>query len=558
MLKHLRITNFAILSDVELEFHPGFNVLTGETGAGKSLIVDAVALLRGGRASSDIPRAGADEAVVEAVFVAPPDLASRVAERLEDAGLPPGEDGEVLVRRVITVASGKGSRSRIHVNGGLTTAHVLAELGSLLVELAGQHEHQGLVDPGRHADLLDRFGVPDEVRARMVAAAERLRGATAALEGGADGERARAERQEFLRYQLDEIDAAAVQLGEEDDLAAERDRLRSAGRLSQAARRGEDELYAREGAVVDVLGGIAVELEPLVGIDPRLGGALSSIEQARMLAEEAAQTLRRYADAVHDDPERLEAVEDRLHVLARLFRKHGVASANVLRRRAELASELAELEARSTSRDQLERDLAAARVSAEQAAEALSAARRQAASKLERSVAAALGELGMEGARLKVSFEPRKLGPGGAEAVELLLASNEGEEPKALQRIASGGELSRIMLALKLCLRHADTVGTYVFDEVDAGLGGQAAHVVGKQLRRVADGRQVIAVTHLPQIAALADAHFQVEKYVEDGRTETSVTRLAQGERKGEIARMLGGDEMLTFLGARGRKRAKS
>jgi DNA repair protein RecN (Recombination protein N) len=541
MLRHLRITNFAILSDVEIDFGRGFNVLTGETGAGKSLIVDAVALLRGGRARSDIPRAGAEEAVVEAVFDPPGDLRPLVAARLEAAGLAApgnGDDGELVVRRVIS----RGGRSRIHVNGGLTTAAALARIGDVVVDLAGQHEHQGLVDGARHLEILDAFGVDPKLVARAAEAHEKLRELGAALGGGEDQARQRAEREDFLRFQIEEIDGARLAAGEESELAVEKERLRSAGRLGAAARRGEEAIYSGEGAIVDRLAGVLRELDPLVALDGRLVDPRRQIGEAHALLEDAAIALRRYGDGIHDDPDRLAEVEDRLHLLSRLMRKHGATSAEILAKRDAMAAELAELEGRETRVEELRRALDAARAEAEAVARKLTDARRAAGARLERAAGEALAELGMAGARITVSIQPRgEVGPRGWDRVELLLGANRGEEPRPLAKIASGGELSRIMLALKLCLRHADPVGTYVFDEVDAGVGGGTAEVVGRQIRRVADTRQVICVTHLAQIAALADSHFRVEKTEVDGRTETLVKKLGAAERREEVARMLGG-----------------
>ena len=558
MLRHLRITHFAILSDVSLELVPGFNVLTGETGAGKSLIVDAVALLRGARASADIPRAGADEAVVEAVFEPPEDLRGAIAERLEKAGLRAGEDGELLVRRVIS----RGGRSRVHINGGLTTAGALCEIAGLLVDLAGQHEHQGLVDAGRHAGILDAFGVEPGLIAAAEDGYRHVRAAATALSGAGTDERTRAQRVDYLRFQLGELDAASLDPGEEGALAAERERLRAVGKLGGAAQSGEERLYSAQGAVVEVLAGISRELGALVAIDEKLAGPARSLEEARVLAEDAAADLRRYAAGISDDPRRLDEIEDRLHVIGRLCRKHGVAGTRELHEaRAAMAAELEALEQHDSRRAGLARALLDARTAAANAAEALSVARREAAVRLEKSAGEALSELGMVGARLSVacsartaagqeegadedaalSWDGRRLGPRGWDRVELLLCANRGEQPRPLAKIASGGEMSRIMLALKLALRRADAVATYVFDEVDAGISGSAAEVVGQKLKRVAQGRQTICVTHLAQIAALADAQFRVEKYEKDGRVETAVKRLTEPERREELARMLGG-----------------
>jgi len=523
MLRHLRITNFAILSDVAIDFAPGFNVLSGETGAGKSLVVDAVALLRGGRARSDIPRAGADEAVVEAVFEPPDDLRGETIARLEAAGLPmSGEarrallgegrsplNDDVIVRRVIT----RGGRSRVHVNGGLTTAAALASLGEILVDLAGQHEHQGLVDTERHRGILDAFGVDPERVARMGEIHAEIAALTERMEEGSAAARNQAEREDFLRFQIEEIDAAKLQPGEETTLAADRERLKAAGKLGAAAT-----------------------------IDPALAAEAQKVKEAQVLCEDAAAALRRYADALHDDPDRLLEIEDRLHLLSRLSRKHGPTAADILARGEALRAELVALEGAEARSAETEAALAAARAEGEKVAAALTEARRKAGRKLAKAAGEALAELGMAGARVEVVVEPSpRIGPTGWDRVELMLCANKGEAPRPLARVASGGELSRIMLALKLSLRRADPVATYVFDEVDAGVGGATAEVVGRQIRRVADSRQVLCVTHLAQIAALADAQFRVEKYQKNGRVETSVTRLSAAERREEIARMIGG-----------------
>jgi DNA repair protein RecN (Recombination protein N) len=542
MLRHLRATNFAILSDVELELGAGMNVLTGETGAGKSLIVEAVNLMRGGRASADIPRAGADEAVVEAVVEVPDDLRARVAGVLERAGLP--VDEQVLVRRVIQ----KGGRSRCYVNGALTTAARLAELGALLIDLSSQHQHQGLVDPARHLEILDAFATSDA--AAMAAAWSELRRwseAEAALGGD---ERERAARLDYVRFQLDELDAAALRDGEDRELELERARLAAVDQLQGAARSAEELLYGDDGGRDRVAAAVR-ELDRAARVDPALAAIAARLRELDALIDDIARELRAYGDRLEGDPERLAAVDDRLALIRRLARKHG---GDALGKAAELRVELASLEGRDARLAEAQAARASAEAAAIAAAAVLTKQRAKAARALEKQVNAALGELGMAAARLSVAIEPRSdgpacrsesgtlhLGPTGADRIELVLASNKGEDCRPLAKIASGGELSRIMLAMKLVLRRADEVATYVFDEVDAGIGGQAAQVVGEQIRAVADQRQVLCVTHLPQIAAYADHHFHVEKTEVGGRTETHVRRLAGAARKDELARMLGG-----------------
>src|SRR5581483_8506175 len=316
MLTHLRITDFALLDDVEIDLSPGFNVLTGETGAGKSLLVEAVALLRGGRASADVVRAGAEEARVEAVFEPPHGpAADALAERLGRAGIDPAEEG-LIVRRVI----GRTGRGRVYINNVLATATALADVAGVLIELAGQHEHQTLGDPARHLAILDAFGGHDKLLAEMATAHARLDAAARALASATLDDRQRAEREDFLRYQLRELQEAELDAERDGGLKLERERerLRAVEKLSAAARRGEDALYSREGAIVDELGGVSRELGELGPVDPELGRVGKQVEEARLLLEDAAADLRRYADGLSADPERLQEVEDRLHLLGKL------------------------------------------------------------------------------------------------------------------------------------------------------------------------------------------------------------------------------------------------
>jgi DNA repair protein RecN (Recombination protein N) len=553
MLTHLRITDFALLDDVEVDLGGGFNVLTGETGAGKSLLVEAVALLRGGRASAEVVRAGAEEARIEAVFEPPHGPAAEaLVERLGRAGIEPADEG-LVVRRVI----GRTGRGRVYINNVLATAAALGEVAGVLIELAGQHEHQTLGDPARHLAILDAFAGLEADVAALGEAHARLAQAAATLAAATLDERARAEREEFVRFQLRELTDARLEPGEEERLRVERERLRAAERLTQAARHGEDALYAREGAVVEVLGTLGRELGELGRIDPALGRLAAQIEEARLGLEDAAHELRRYAEGLEADPERLAELEERTHLIGRLLRKHHAADvAELLSRREALERELGDLTSHEERRAERRAELEAARAEAARRAEALSAARKKTARLLATRVEPVLGELGMAGARLRplvgplpskegddaaLVFDGKRLGPAGWDKVELMLAANPGEEARPLGRIASGGELSRIMLALKRVLSRADQVATYVFDEVDAGIGGAVADVVGRQIRGVAEEKQVLCITHLAQIAAYADVHFRVEKSADKGRTRTVVRRLSAEERKDEIARMIGG-----------------
>ncbi|HEY3357881.1 MAG TPA: DNA repair protein RecN [Polyangia bacterium] len=548
MLTHLRITDFAILDDVELALGPGLTVLTGETGAGKSLIVEAVALLRGGRASAEVVRTGKGDAQVEAVFEG--DMVPTLGERLAAAGIPVQE--ALLVRRVIA----RGGRARVYLNGVLATAAQLADIVGGLIDLAGQHEHQTLCDVRTHLGLLDAFaGLAPQARA-ITAAHDAVKAAAAELDAAQGDERARLEREDFLRYQLGELEAAALKPGEVEELGRERDRLRAAGRLQEVALRGEERLYAREGSVCDELSALTRDLAPLVPIDPALEPVHAELERARVACEDAATALRRYAGRIEADPERLATVEDRLDALGRLLRKHGPTVEEAVARQAAMTTELARLAAHEERREDATRALTTARAEAARLAAAISAARAEAARDLGRRAEQELRELAMHDVRVTVRVEPRaptagdppalvfdgrRLGPSGWDRVELLLAPNPGEDPRPLARIASGGELSRAMLGLRQVLAAADPVDSYVFDEVDAGIGGVTADVVARKLQQVGRRRQVLCITHLAQIAAHADSQVLVEKQVRRGRTQTRARRLEGDERIAELGRMLGG-----------------
>ncbi len=561
MLVYLRITNFALLDDVEIVLLPGMTVLTGETGAGKSLLINAVSLLRGGRASADMIREGADEARVEAVFEPPPgSLAERaLSERLAVIGIDSAqltEDG-LTVRRVI----GRGGKSRVYLAGQLSTVTALTEICGGLIEIAGQHEHQTLMDTGRHLGILDESGVPTEALSRMSAAHDQLRQAGESLRAASLDERTRVEREEFLRFQIHEIDQARPTPGEDEELRRDKERLRAAERLYRAARRSEEVLYSREGAVLEELGRIVGELSELSELDANLLPHFTQIAEAQGLLEDAANGLRRYADGVTADPDRLQEIDDRLHLLSRLLRKHGPDLTNVLRKRDEMESELRMLVLHEERRSQAVERVAVARLQAGAAAEALTSARKKVALHLSAEASRALKDLSMMAARLEVRIDDRlgregddptmifetpagrrrRLSRGGWDRCELMLASNHGEEVRPLSRIASGGELSRVMLALKTILGRSDGVATYVFDEIDAGIGGAVADRVGRQIHALSQTKQVLCITHLAQIAAFGDKHFLVEKTVESGRTHTLVRALSVEERREEVARMLGG-----------------
>jgi DNA repair protein RecN (Recombination protein N) len=538
MLRFLKIRHLAVIDSVELEFDPGLNVLTGETGAGKSILVEAVGLLLGGRASGDLVRTGEESAVIEAIF----------------------ENGsqELLVRREITAQG----RSRAFVDDALATAASLKELSSGLVELHGQHEHQTLRDPSTHLDILDVFG---DLTASSTAVADAFAGLNAA---SAELDRLRSARQErqarleLASFQLGELDRSGLkesQSAEDADLLATRKVLASAERVERLCAEAYATLYESDGAVLEDLSGVWRRVGELATLDAHFLPFLEARDAIKSQLEDLAAFLRRYADSIEASPARLQQVEERLALLERLKRKYGPTLADVIARHRALKREVADLEGSDERVAELEREYVAAKTKFLAAAGRLSKDRRRAADALAKAVERELADLAMEQTRFEVRFTDSLPEPSwtarGIDGAEFFVSPNPGEDLRPLVRIVSGGELSRIMLALKTLLatsRLGFTSATarppsgaapgLIFDEVDAGIGGRVADAVGRKLRTLGSAFQVLCITHLPQIAAYADTHFQITKQVGRGRTSTSVRRLTTDGRVEELARMLGGE----------------
>jgi DNA repair protein RecN (Recombination protein N) len=553
MLVSLTIQNIVLIDRLVLELGPGFHAITGETGAGKSMIVDALALALGGRAQPELLRTGTREAEVEAMFEVPP--GSRAAARLEAAGIPCS--GEIVIRRTLAVEGDRGVRSRAYVNGRLTTAAQLSELAGDLCDIASQHENVQLTDPSTHLAYLDAFGRLDAERTALGERVEALFAVSRELERAREAERGRAEREDFLAFQLKEIDELDPKAGEETELESERSRLKHGERLAEVTRRAAERLYEAEPALCDELGRLAADLESASALDASLAPVAAALESARAELADAARQLGRYAEGIEASPARLAEVEERIFRLKKLLRKHGPTTSELAAARAALAAELETLASSADRIATLEktRDDELAAVAA--AARALSRKRREAADALADAIGRELAQLGMGRARVIVDVAPvgpragdadpelavdgARLTRAGIDRVEFLVAPNRGEDPKPLRKIASGGELSRSLLALKRVLAEQGSAGLYVFDEVDAGVGGAVAEVIGRAIADIARHRQVLCITHLPQIASLADAHWVVGKSEQKGRTHTHVRRLGDQERVEEIARMIGG-----------------
>jgi DNA repair protein RecN (Recombination protein N) len=537
MLRTLRVSDLAIIEEIELLFEPGFNVLTGETGAGKSILLHALDVTLGGRPDADLVRSGAAEAVVEALFTG---VAPSAWEQLDAAGIRRADGDEIVIRRVIAA----GGRSRAYVNGSLANLALLRELAPHLVRVYGQDEHQALRRVEGHREMLDAMGglgsTVEEMRRRWV----RWQTVKQALDERRAAQQASVERGELLRYQLEELTGANLQPGEEDALVAERSRLHHAEKLCTLVNASEASIYSGDAAAVESIGRALTIIREAERIDDGLAGPRVLLESALAELEEASGALCRYARTLHPDAARLDVIEDRVAELARLKRKYGGTIDELLSRRDELRRDL---DASGTDDDRT-RTLAAEAEAAEKDALAwakrLSVERRKVAHGLERSVATELHALALEGARLQVRFaevEGRPLGPTGWDDVEFYLAANPGEELRPLARVASGGELSRIMLALKTLTAAEDRSASLIFDEVDNGVGGAVAEVIGRKLRQLGQRRQVLSVTHLPVIAAFGEHHIGVTKHQVNGRTVSSARPLSNTERVAELARMLGG-----------------
>jgi len=525
MLRFLSVRNLAVIDRLELEFERGLNVLTGETGAGKSILVGAVGLLVGGRASADLVRTGEEIATVEAIFETP-------------------SGSEVIVRREV---SSQG-RSRASIDGALATSATLRDVCAPLVDLHGQHEHQLLLNAATHLDLIDTFADLGDQRLLVAERFAAFQAIRAERERLVSGEREKASRLEFLAFQLAEIDRVSPKAGEDEDLTATRTVLANADKLQRLCSDAYDALYEGDAAALPALGVVWKKVGELAALDARFGPYLEARAAVKSQLEDLSFFLRSYAGAIDSSPSRLQEVEDRLAQLERLKKKHGATLADVVDKAQSLRREQHELTHATERVATIERELACARDAYLNAATTLSSARQAAAAEFSRALEKALGELAMTRTRCDVRFVPAANESDwtdrGIEEGEFYISPNPGEDLRPLARIASGGELSRVMLALKT-LASTDAPGkTLIFDEVDAGIGGAVADVVGARLQRLGSTYQVLCITHLPQIAAYGATHFRIEKSVRTGRTVTDVARVEGAKREEELARMIGGTDV--------------
>jgi len=540
MLTRIHIRDFAIIDELELELGGGMTALTGETGAGKSILIDALGLVLGDRGDAGVIRSGAKRAEISADF----DLSAlpAVTEWLAAHELDDDDEGGggCGVRRTI----GADGRSRGYINGRPVQMSMLRELGEQLVDIHGQHEHQSLLRRDVQRDLLDAFGELDDLRARVAITHSDWNEVRACLKRlGSDAD-TRAERIDLLRYQVRELEALDLKRGEMDELENEHRRLANAGRLLETCQRVVGLLHDEDNSAHGLLARAGRDLDEVAELDERLTTACDLVQNALIQCDESVGAIRDYVDDTDLDPGRLEHLDQRLGAIHDLARKHRVEPGSLHDRAAELKAELDELEHAGQRAAELEGKLRECETRYREAATALSRARAEAAGRLDARVTGAMHELGMPGGRFQTAVESRadeRFSPTGTDVIEFRVSANPGQSLAPLRRVASGGELSRISLAIQLIASHRTGISTQIFDEVDAGIGGAVAAIVGEHLRAVGEHRQVLCVTHLAQVAAHADYHLRVSKTAADTSTQTDLSALSAEERVEEIARMLGG-----------------
>ncbi len=529
MLKELHVKNFAIINELRVNFEPGLNVLTGETGAGKSIIIGALGIVLGQRAYTEMIKTGAKEATVEAFF----DVEDHPA--LNEMGI--NSSGGIIIRRVVS-SSGK---TKAYINDNMVSVQSLAALGKTLVDIHGQNEHQSLLSADNQMRLLDRFGGLDGLRAEFAGAfheAEALRKKIEDLKAGA---RAAVQKLDLLKFQANEIESADLEAGEDAKLEDERAILSNLGRLTERSEAAYGELYGSEGSALERLQSAVSALREMSSIDKSVENVIEVLEQALALSEDASHSLRSHKDRYDADPSRLEAVEDRIERFKGLKKKYGDSIADILAFLERTKEELSTIETSGESLEDMEKELAGKGGELKALADKLSGKRRKVSAGLESSIMGVLKTLALEKSEFKVDIKEAPVSATGADYVEFLFSANRGEALKPLVKVASGGELSRIMLAIKSVLREADDIPVLVFDEVDAGIGGKTAQNVARKLKQASEGRQVLLITHLPQIASVADMHALILK--EDAGRGVTVTlrKLSGRDRQEEVARMLSG-----------------
>ena len=537
MLAEIRLQNFAIIDDISINFGDGLNIITGETGTGKSLIIDAINVILGDRFTAGHAKFPGREAVVEALFEIPPD--GRVAENLEKSGIA-GPGAELVVKRVLT----EKGKNRTYVNGSIVTLGVLSEATEGLVNMFGQHEHQNLLKKNNYISYLDDFSQLrhelSEYRAAYAELAE-LDGKVEALEKKRlEG----TEKRDYLRFQIEEIENVSPASGEDSRLEEERTRLENSEKFSSSLRSATGLLYEGESSAVDSMKQAASRLEEVSGLDSSVGKLRDRIGALLIEAEDVFYGLSEFADKVEHNPARLEEVISRLEDIKKLKRKHGGSIEEILEKRRRMESELGEIDNSDELLAELEKKRDSLRDEVLRAACSISSARKAGAGRLEELFAGEAESVGLKNSRFETEFGEKEISADGLDRVDFLFSANPGQKPRPVTKVASGGELSRIMLALRSFVSAGDPGSILIFDEADAGIGGVVAETIGKKIKGLSAENQVVCITHLPQVAKFADTHLLVAKSFGKGETEVSVDVLSGRRRVEEISRMLAGQSV--------------
>lgn len=543
MLADLRIENLAVVTHAATSFGPGLNVISGETGAGKSILLQALSLATGGRANTSLVRHGADMAVIEARFQLGDNHLRVVNRALGEMGLPPCEDALVVRRQVA-----RDGKSKAFVNDAIATAGALQRATAGLVEQTGQHEQIGLLRPRRHMHLLDAFSSNSDLLASMSAEMRQLRSLRATRDAIVERMANRAERAEFLRFYLQEFEALQPESGEDDRLREQADRLQHGERIREGLSSALSLLYESQHSAYDRIAEATAAVRSLTRYDADLTEMAGALEVAQSGVEEVAYELRRYTERATSSGVDLEALEDRLHRVQRLCRKHGATLDDVITKMGDARTELDSLDEIDVQLTEVEADLADCEMRARDLAQQLTQRRAEAIPRLVTATGQHLADLGLGHCRFDVQLTAEEraeaLADTGWDAIVFLFSANPGEPPRPLGKIASGGELSRMLLALKCALAEVDDIPVKVFDEIDSGLGGGSGEIVGRKISQLSGYSQVLCVTHLPQIASFGDTHIVVTKEIAGTSTETDLRTLDAREREEEVARMLGGQEI--------------
>lgn len=534
MLLGLSLKNFVIIDDLSINFGKGLNIITGETGAGKSIIVDAINIILGDRTTADVIKSGKEQAQIEALFDTGKNRALKA--KLNSFGFETQGD-ELLIKRIV---SRKG-RSRVFINGSIATFLILGQVTEGIIDIFSQHEHQTLLNEDKHLDLLDEFGGLKGLAQEFGEHFHKFLSTKRELEECERNQRSQIEREDFLKFQYSEIDSAGLQVGEDEKLEEERRKLANGEKLYSIVQEAYEALYEGQKSVFDTIKRLNSQVEEAVKIDPALTETSKSIERGSVEIQDAAFTLRDYASEIRFDPDRLNYIENRLQEIRKIKRKHGGSIEEILERKRIMKEDLANISRYEEKVKALGDEIHNLEVMINNSAEELSEKRRKAGERLISAVQSELGKVSIKGGKFVVEFHKKEFTSSGYDKGTFLFSANPDEESKPLSRVVSGGELSRIMLVLKEVLARVEGGSVLIFDEADSGIGGAVAETVGRKIKSLSKRYQVICITHLPQIAKFADTHFTVTKTFEDNKTRVQVKALDYEERVKELARMLGG-----------------